>query len=55
MNNYYYYLNIDCEGICEDYNIKQGDITPEQSLKIDNALETVNEVVEAFINQNKTK
>ena len=54
-NNYYYYLNIDWERICEDHNIKQGDISPEQSLKIDNALDSVNQVVEAFINQNKTK
>jgi len=52
-NNYYFYLNIDWEFICDDFNLEHGDISPEQSLKIDDALDSINEVVHEFIKQNK--
>lgn len=47
------YLNVDWEGICEDFNLKSGDISPEQELKVEEALNTINEVLNQFINQNK--
>ena len=40
---------IDWELICDEFNIEYGDISPEQSLKIDNALDSINEVIHEFI------
>ncbi len=47
------YVNIDWSGICEDFNLDSGDITPEQSFEIDRALGNINEVLHGFIEQNK--
>ena len=49
------YVDIDWSGICEDFNLEYGDISPEQSFEIDRALGNINEVLHAFINQNKAK
>ena len=49
------YVNIDWSGICGDFNLKHGDISPEQSFEIDRALGNINEILHAFIAQNKTK
>ena len=49
------YVNIDWSGICEDFNLDSGDITPEQSFEIDRALGNINEVLHGFIEQNKPK
>ena len=47
------YVNIDWSGICEDFNLESGDISPEQSFEIDRALGNINEVIHGFIEQNK--
>ena len=47
------YVNIDWSGICEDFNLDSGDISPEQSFEMDRALGNINEILHAFINQNK--
>ena len=49
------YVNIDWSGICEDFNLDSGDISPEQSFEMDRNLGNINEVLHAFINQNKSK
>ena len=49
------YVNIDWSGICEDLDLDSGDVSPEQSLKIDRALGNINEVLHKFIEQNKLK
>jgi hypothetical protein len=47
------YLNVDWVGICEDFNLKSGDISLEQELKVEEAINTINEVLNQFINQNE--
>ena len=37
---------VDFTSICEDYNLTSGDITPNQTLKLEN-------IIKEFINQNK--
>jgi hypothetical protein len=37
---------IDFTSICEDYNLTSGDITPNQTLQLEN-------IIKEFINQNK--
>jgi len=49
------YVNIDWSGICEDFDLEYGDVSPEQSFKIDSALGNINEVLHEFIEQNKPK
>lgn len=49
------YVNIDWSGICEDFDLDSGDISPEQSFELDRALGNINEVIHTFIDQNKTK
>ena len=49
------YVDIDWSAICEDFDLEYGDISPEQSFEIDRALGNINEVLHAFINQNKAK
>ena len=49
------YVNIDWSGICEDFNLDSGDISPEQSFEIDRSLGNINEVLHDFIDQNKPK
>ena len=49
------YVNIDWSGICIDFNLKHGDISPEQSCEIHRNLGNINEILHAFINQNKDK
>ena len=48
------YVNIDWSGICEDFDLDSGDISPEQSLELDRALGNINEVLHNFIDQNKS-
>ena len=47
------YVNIDWSGICEDFDLDSGDISPEQSFELDRALGNINEVLHNFIDQNK--
>ena len=49
------YVNIDWNGICEDFDLASGDLSPEQSFEMDRALGNINEVLHAFIDQNKAK
>ena len=49
------YVNIDWSGICSDFDLDHGDITPEQSFELDRALDNINEVLHEFIEQNKDK
>ena len=49
------YVNIDWSGICSDFNLEHGDITPDQSFEMDRHLGNINEILHAFINQNKPK
>ena len=47
------YVEIDWSGICEDFDLDSGDISPEQSFEMDRHLGNINEILHAFINQNK--
>ena len=47
------YVNIDWSGICSDFDLDHGDITPDQSFEMDRLLGNINEILHAFINQNK--
>ena len=49
------YVEIDWNGICSDFDLDHGDISPEQSFEIDRALGNINEVLHEFIEQNKPK
>ena len=49
------YVEIDWAGICSDFDLDHGDITPEQSFELDRALGNINEILHNFINQNKSK
>ena len=44
---------IDWKLICDEFHLEYGDISFEQSLKIDNAIDSINEVIHEFIMQNK--
>ena len=47
------YIGIDWNGICEDYDLKSGDISMHQQLIIDAAQEQINKVLTEFVNQNQ--
>ena len=47
------YVNIDWSGICEDFNLESGDISPEQSFTIDRYLGNINELLHSFIEKNR--
>ena len=47
------YVNIDWSGICEDFDLDSGDISPEQSFELDRALGNINKVLNEFIVQNQ--
>ena len=47
------YVEIDWRGICEDFDLDSGDISPEQSFEIDRAMTAINKVFHGFIEQNK--
>ncbi len=49
------YVEIDWSGICSDFDLDHGDITPEQSFEMDRALGNINEVLHKFIEQNKSE
>lgn len=49
------YVEIDWAGICSDFDLDHGDITPEQSFEMDRNLGNINEILHSFINQNKPK
>ena len=40
---------IDWSGVCEDFDLDYGDISPEQTFEIDRALHKINEVLNEFI------
>jgi len=46
------YLEIDWSGICEDFDLKYGDITPSQTEEIDLSLKKINKVLNDFVDQN---
>ena len=46
------YVNIDWMGICSNFDLEHGDISPEQSFEIDRAIGNINEVLNEFIIQN---
>lgn len=46
------YLEIDWSGICEEFDLKYGDITPSQSAEIDLSLKKINRVLNDFVDQN---
>jgi hypothetical protein len=47
------YVDIDWSGICEDFDLEYGDISPEQSFEIDRALGNINELLHSFIEKNR--
>ena len=49
------YVNIDWSGICSDFDLGSGDISPDQSFEMDRQLGNINEILHAFIDQNKVK
>ena len=53
MEDLTHYIEIDWSGVCEDCDLKHGDISPEQSFEIDLALNKINEVLNEFIKQNR--
>ena len=53
MEDLTHYIEIDWSGVCEDYDLEHGDISPHQTFEIDHALNKINEVLNEFINQNR--
>jgi len=47
------YVEIDWSGVCKDYDLKHGDISPLQTFQIDHALNKINGVLNEFIKQNQ--
>jgi hypothetical protein len=47
------YVNIDWGGICSDFDLEHGDISPDQVFEMDRLLGNINVILHAFINQNK--
>lgn len=48
-----YYIDIDWSGLCEDYDLKQGDISPNQAMRLSKFKEDINVILNEFIQQNK--
>ena len=48
-----YYIDIDWSGLCEDYNLKQGDISPDQAMRLSGIYEDINVILNEFVQQNK--
>jgi hypothetical protein len=48
-------IETDWIGICEEFNLKSGDVTPEQHAKQGHAIEMIKEVVIEFIKQNRNE
>ena len=48
-----YYIDIDWSGLCEDYNLKQGDISPDQAMRLSGIYEDINAILNEFVQQNK--
>ena len=48
-----YYIDIDWNGICEDYDLKRGDISPNQAFRLSKAKEEINIILNEFLQQNK--
>ena len=53
MKNLISYIEIDWSGVCSDFDLEYGDISPEQTFEIDHALHKINEVLNEFIIQNQ--
>jgi hypothetical protein len=47
------YVNIDWSGICEDFDLESGDISPEQSFTMHRYLGNINELLHSFIEKNR--
>jgi len=47
-----YYIDIDWSGLCEDYDLKQGD-SPNQAMRLSKFKEDINVILNEFIQQNK--
>ena len=48
-----YYIDIDWSGICEDYDLKHGDISPNQAFRLSKAKEEINIILNEYLKQNK--
>lgn len=48
------YMGVDWSGICEDYDLKSGDISPHQTLAIEEAYKQINKVLIEFVQQNES-
>lgn len=48
-------IETDWVGICEEFGLTSGDITPDQHAKHGHAIEMIKEVVEEFIKQNRNE
>ena len=46
------YIHIFWDGLCEDYNLSCGDISPHQQSRVDDAVEEINKVLIEFVKQN---
>ncbi len=47
------YIDIDWSAICEDYDLKHGDISPSQTFRLSKAKEEINIILNEFLQQNK--
>jgi hypothetical protein len=50
-----HYIETDWQGICEEFDLTSGDVTPEQHFRYGNAIDTIREVVEEYIKQNRNE
>lgn len=48
-----HYIEIDWSGLCEDYDLKQGDISPNQTFRLSKLKEDINVILNEFLQQNK--
>ncbi len=47
------YIDIDWSGLCEDFNLKDGDISPNQAIRLSKFKEDINVILNEFVQQNK--
>jgi len=48
-----HYIEIDWSGLCEDYDLKQGDISPNQVFRLSKLKEDMYIILYEFVQQNK--
>jgi hypothetical protein len=48
-----HYIETDWQGICEEFDLTSGDITPGQHSQYEDAIDAIRNIVKEFIKQNR--